>query len=112
MNNLEIVRTLILSIGWPVLIIGSVYLFTKGSRSQVYTMVKDSLVGKIVKVLALTMLVGMYGLGIVTTAYLFDNVVHGVAVGLPVFVVWFITFAWAMKTLVSASNEVRAMGQE
>ncbi len=109
MNNLETVRTLILSIGWPVLIAGSIYLFVKGRR--VYGMVKGSLVGKITKILVVSMLVGMYSLGIVTTAYMSENVTKGVLLGAPIFVVWFGMFVWAMQTLVSASNEVHKLSE-
>lgn len=109
MNNLETVRTLILAIGWPVLIVGSVYLFMKGS--SVYRMVKGSLVGRITNILVVSMLVGMYSLGIITTAYMFENVNSGVLLGAPIFLVWFVMFVWAMKTLVSASNEVHKLSE-
>lgn len=38
------IRGLILGIGWPVLIAGSIYLFVKGRG--VYKLVKGSLIGK------------------------------------------------------------------
>jgi len=109
MNNLETVRTIILAVGWPVLIAGSVYLFIKGR--QVYSMVNGSIVGKITKILVVTMMVEMYSLGIVTTAYMFDNVNNGVVVGIPIFAIWFVMFVWAMKTMISATNEVNKMSQ-
>ncbi len=109
MNNLETVRTIILVVGWPVLVIGSIYLFIKGR--QVYSMVKGSMVGKITKILVVSMMVEMYSLGIVTTAYMYSNVDNGVAIGLPIFAVWFIMFVWSMKTLISATNEVHRMTQ-
>lgn len=109
MTNFELVRTIILTIGWPVLVIGSVYLFIKGSR--VYRMVKGSLVGRITKVLIVTMLVGMYSLGIVTTAYMFGDTTNGVMLGVPIFAVWFVMFVWAVRTLISAANEVRNISE-
>jgi hypothetical protein len=110
MNNFETVRTLILFVGWPVLVAGSVYLFIKGR--QVYEMVRGSMIGKIVKTLVITMLVEMYSLGIVTTAYMFENVQDGVMVGVPIFSIWFIMFVWSMKTLISARNEIHEMNSK
>lgn len=102
-------RTIILVIGWPVLIAGSIYLFVKGR--EVYNMVKGSLVGKITKALVFTMLVEMYSLGVVTTAYMFENAEKGVAVGLPIFVIWFVVFVWSIRTLVKAKQEVSKLNQ-
>jgi hypothetical protein len=109
MNNFETVRTLILIIGWPVLIVGSIYLFVKGR--QVYNMVKGSMIGKITKTLVVTMMVEMYSLGIVTTAYMYENVNNGVVVGIPIFAIWFVMFIWSMKTLIAARNEIHKMNQ-
>lgn len=109
MNNFETVRTLILSIGWPVLIGGSIYLFVRGK--EVYKMVKGSLIGKITKTLILTMMVEMYSLGVITTVYMFDNVKNGVLIGVPIFAIWFVMFALTLKTLISARNEIKMMSQ-
>jgi hypothetical protein len=109
MSNLEIVRTIILVVGWPVLIAGSIYLFVKGR--QVYSMVKGSMIGKITKAMVITMLVEMYSLGIVTTLYMYENVKNGVLVGVPVFAIWFVMFVWSMKTLIAARNEIHKMNQ-
>ena len=109
MNNLETVRTLILSIGWPVLIAGSVYLLLKGRR--VYEMMRGSLVGRITKILIVSMLVGMYSLGIVTTAYMFEDGMNGVLLGAPIFVIWFGMFIWAIRSLVAASDEVHKLSE-
>lgn len=96
-------------VGWPVLIAGSIYLFVKGR--QVYSMVRGSMIGKITKVLVITMLVEMYSLGVVTTAYMFENVQNGVYFGIPIFLIWFVMFIWSMRTLISARNEVHKMNQ-
>lgn len=109
MNNLETVRTLILVVGWPVLIGGSMYLLVKGR--QVYNMVKGSMVGKITKILVVSMIVEMYSLGIVTTAYMYSDVENGVVVGLPIFAVWFVMFVWSMKTLIATADEVHTLAQ-
>jgi hypothetical protein len=102
-------RTIILVVGWPVLIAGSIYLFIKGR--QVYSMVKGSMIGRITKTMVITMLVEMYSLGIVTTAYMFENVTKGVYFGIPIFLIWFIMFVWSMKTLIAARNEIHNMSK-
>lgn len=107
MSTLIVTRTIILSIGWPVLIAGSIYLFVKGRA--VYKMVKGSLVGKITRALVFTMIIEMYSLGIVTTAYMFENPVNGVMIGIPIFLVWFIVFVWSLRTLINAKREATAM---
>jgi hypothetical protein len=101
---LEIVRNIILGIGWPVLIAGSIYLFAKGK--EVYGLVKGSIVGKVTKALVITMIVEMYCLGIVCTAYMFAYQ-KGVYLVLPVFLIWFILFVWSLKTLNNAKNEAK-----
>lgn len=103
---LNIMRNTILAIGWPILIIGSVYLFIKGRA--VYTMIKGSLIGKISKALVFSMLIEMYSLGIVSTVYMFCDE-KGVYWVVPIFIIWFITFIWSMKVLIHAQKE--ATGQ-
>jgi len=93
---LSMIRNIILGIGWPVLIAGSVYIFVEGTK--VYKLVKGSLVGKITKVLVFTMLVEMYSLGIVCTAYMFSNE-QAVYLVIPVFGIWFVFFVWALKAI-------------
>ena len=100
------VRDLILVVGWPVLIAGSIYLFVKGRG--VYKMVKGSLIGKLTKVLVITILVEMYSLGIVTTVLMMVYSA-GVFLGLIVFLVWFIVFIMTLKVLGDARKEVEKM---
>lgn len=102
--SLELLRNSILLIGWPILIAGSIYIFVKGR--QVYLLVSGSLIGKISKVLVYTMLVEMYSLGIVCTAYTFAEP-KGVYIVLPVFLFWFIVFIWSIKALKSAADEAK-----
>lgn len=109
MNILIVIRTIILAVGWPVLVAGSIYLFVKGR--EVYSMVKGSLVGKITKALVFTMLVEMYSLGIVTTAYMFENAEKGVIIGIPIFTLWFIMFVWSLRALIKAREEVSKLNQ-
>lgn len=101
--TLNMIRNIILIIGWPVLIAGSIYLFVQGRK--VYSIVKGSLVGNITKTLVVTMMVEMYSLGIVTTAYMMQNI-KNVYLGLGIFIIWFILFIWTIKNLKAAQKEV------
>ncbi len=106
MNYLAMIRNIILGAGWPVLIAGSIYLFVKGRG--VYKLVKGSLIGKLTKILVLTILVEMYSLGIVTTALMFCDE-RSIYLGLLVFLVWFVVFIMTLKVLGDARNEVNKM---
>lgn len=104
MNNL--IMTIILAVGWPVLVIGSVYLFIKGRH--VYALVKGSLVGKVVRILVYTMMVEMYSLGVVSTGFMYCSP-KGIYIVIPVFLVWFIMFIITIKVLMNAEKEARAL---
>jgi hypothetical protein len=104
MNN--IIMTMILALGWPALIIGSIYLFIKGKH--VYNLVKGSLVGKVVRILIYTMMVEMYSLGIVCTGFMYCSV-KGLYIVIPVFLVWFVMFFVTIKVLMNAEKEARAL---
>lgn len=106
MYFLSMFRNLILAIGWPILIAGSIYIFVKGRG--VYSLVKGSLVGKLTKTLVLTVLVEMYSLGIVCTAYMFCDE-NGVYVVLPVFLIWFVVFVATLKVLRNAKKEAEKL---
>lgn len=97
---------IILGIGWPVLIAGSIYLFLKGK--DVYKLVKGSLIGKLTKVLVTTILIEMYSLGIVTTVLMLVDE-RGIYLGLPVFLIWFVVFILTLKVLGDARKEVEKM---
>ena len=98
--------TIILVIGWPVLIVGSIYLFIKGKH--VYALVKGSLVGKVVRILVYTMMIEMYSLGVVSTGFMYYSP-RGIYIVIPVFIVWFIMFILTMKVLMNAEKEARAL---
>jgi|GEM_PF-865233 len=102
MISLSMIRNIILTVGWPVLIAGSIYIFVKGRG--VYNLVKGSLVGKLTRTLVLTVLVEMYSLGIVCTAFMFCDE-NGTYLVIPVFGVWFLVFVWTLKILRDAKKE-------
>ncbi len=96
------ISILILAIGWPILIMGSIYVFIQGRR--VYNLVKGSLIGNLTKTLVLTVLVEMYSLGIVCTAFMFCDQ-RSVYLIFPVFLIWFIVFLKSLKVLRQAKIE-------
>lgn len=102
MNYFNMIRDIILGIGWPVLIAGSIYIFVMGRK--VYKLVKGSLVGNLTKTLVSTLLVEMYSLGIVATALMYCDE-RGVYIVLPVFFVWFLAFISALRVLQGAKKE-------
>ena len=102
MIYLAMIRNIVLGIGWPVLIVGSIYIFVKGSG--VYKLVKGSLIGNLTKTLVFSVFVEMYSLGIVSTALMFCQE-NGVYLVLPVFLVWFISFVATLKVLGRAKAE-------
>jgi len=106
---LETMRNIILFVGWPVLVAGSIYVFVKGKG--VYSLVKGSLIGKLSKTLVYTMLIEMYSLGVVATFFLYCSLESALYVVIPVFVVWFINFLIAVKVLNYATAEVKKMAQ-
>jgi len=102
MSYFDMIKTLILGVGWPVLITGSIYIFIKGRG--VYQLVKGSLIGKLTRTLVLTVLVEMYSLGIVCTGFMFCDE-RSVFLILPVFAIWFVVFVATLKVLRDARSE-------
>ncbi|MFH1536985.1 MAG: hypothetical protein ABID45_03295 [Patescibacteria group bacterium] len=96
-------RNIILGLGWPVLILGSILLIVKGQK--VYKLVKGSLVGKISITLVFTMLIEMYSLAIVCTSYMFTNLEKSIYIVIPVFIAWGATFGVCMVVLNKAMKD-------
>jgi signal transduction histidine kinase len=117
-------RTFILAIGWPVLIVGSVVLSSLGWRFAKAT--KGTIFAKLVFPTVLGWLVTMYILGITATFYMFDVPYKGTLIVFPVFIIWFITFTvlvwityrWSKEALAvrifygKLEEEVKARTQE
>lgn len=85
-----VLRTAILSIGWPVLIVGSFILSFMGWQFAKIT--KGTIFAKLVFPSVLGWLLTMYMLGITATLYMFDVPRKGTLIVLPVFLVWSATF--------------------
>ena len=105
-------KNAILIIGWPLLIIGSIYLLTMVRGKKTYQMIKGSLLGKIVTVFMYNMLIGMYALGMVATFYLFCEDEKAIYIVLPAFAVWFGGFIWTLKTLKVFEAETKKLTGE
>lgn len=84
--NLEIIRTLILAIGWPVLIIGSIFILRLALKF--YKGVHKTPMGKLVLMMSINQIISMYALALVATGLLRVNLETGVFLVLPVFLVW------------------------
>jgi len=110
MNLITMTRNLILIVGWPILVIGSIYLLMTVRGKKIYQMIKGSLVGKLISVFLWNMLIGMYALALVSTAYMFDNN-RSVYLILPVAIVWFAGFVWAIRTLKQLEEEVKKLSK-
>lgn len=104
METLGLIKVMILAVGWPVLIISSIYLFVKGR--SVYSMIRGSLIGRITKALVFTMVLEMYSVGILITAFMYIDEVRGVIISLPIFIVWYGVFLWCIGVLEKAKTEV------
>lgn len=89
-QTILILRTAILAIGWPVLILGSVILSFIGWRFAKAT--KGTIFARLVFPTVLGWLVTMYILGITATFYMFDVPRKGTLVVFPIFLIWFVTF--------------------
>lgn len=97
-ETLETIRTVIIATGWPILILGSVYLMIRAL--VFYHQVAHGVYGRLVLAMVIGWLVSMYSLGVASTAYMFDDLEQGVFVVLPIFFVWFVTMIviiWAVS---------------
>lgn len=105
--DLELARTLILVVGWPILIIGSILMF-RGAFAF-YRNTQKTAFGKLVLFMMVNQIVSMYVIAVTATAFLYANLAVGVAVVLPVFVAWFTVFvvvAWVVMKLGKEAIEI------
>ncbi len=87
--SLETLRTVILGVGWPILIIGSIFIAIQGWLF--YESLKGSVFARLVLPSVFGWLVTMYSLGVTATFYMVNDV-SGTRIVLPIFLVWFVTF--------------------
>ncbi|MFA6170711.1 MAG: PAS domain-containing sensor histidine kinase [Candidatus Margulisiibacteriota bacterium] len=84
--TIEIMRLIILAIGWPCLIVGSLYFLF--SSYQFYLNVHKSIFGKLELLMTFGWLLTMYCLGIIATLAMYLDVRIGVEYVFPIFMVW------------------------
>jgi two-component system, NtrC family, sensor histidine kinase KinB len=89
--SLEMTRMFILALGWPVLILGSVFIFTLVYRF--FQAVKGVIFGRLTMIMVTGWIITMYCLGIVATVAMFLDVKVGVTVVFPVFIIWALSMA-------------------
>jgi hypothetical protein len=112
MDLITMTRNTILIVGWPLLVLGSVYLLTMVRGKKTYQMIKGSLLGKIITVFMYNMLIGMYALGAVATFYMFCDDEKAIYIVLPVFIIWGGGFIWTLKTLKAFEAETKKLTGE
>lgn len=85
--TLEKIRFIILIIGWPVLVSSSFLILYKAFHF--YKKTQKLALGKFILAQTTGVIVSMYSLGIVSTAFMFCKIETGVMVVLPIFAIWF-----------------------
>ncbi len=87
-SNYEIIKSAILYVGWPMLIIGSAYIAYQAYLF--YVRLGRTPIAKLVAVFTVSTIVTMYSLGFVATMFLMVDTINGVTYVLPIFSIWFI----------------------
>jgi signal transduction histidine kinase len=95
-DRFELARLIILGLGWPILIAGSLRLGVQAWRF--YHDVGRSPFGRLIGILVAGLLITMYSLGVTATAFMALNPRQGVPIIVPVFAGWFM-----LMTLIALS---------
>ncbi len=104
MTLFEILRFAIIITGWPFLVIGSVYVLYKQTRFG--RKVGKTILNEMMFNIVLGSIITMFGLGIVATILMYENLNIGVKVVLPIFLAWFSIMFFLMKTVNKFAVEV------
>ena len=86
--NYEIIKLEILYVGWPLLIIGSIYIIYQSYKF--YVKLGRTPIAKLVTVFTVSTIITMYSLGFVSTIFLMVDTLNGVTYVLPIFSIWFV----------------------
>lgn len=97
--ELETIRTFILIIGWPVLIVGSLFFLFQAFKF--YKKLQKLALGKLIVTSTIGTIISMIALGIVATFYMFCELKMGVIVVVPIFFIWLVV----MVIVYSTSNK-------
>ena len=87
----NLARDFILGIGWPVLIIGSVYIVF--SALLFYKKMGRTPISKLVPIFASTTVITMFSLGYVATAFMWSDAKRGVILTMPIFIIWLVSMS-------------------
>jgi signal transduction histidine kinase len=109
MDKFEVARLVILGLGWPILILGSIRLALQARRF--YDDVGGASFGRLVGVLVAGLLVSMYSLGVTATAFMAIDPAKGVPIVVPVFAGWFMLMTLVALSLGRWTREVAAVNQ-
>lgn len=102
MQFLEIMQLAILSIGWPVLLVMSVVIFYRGYRF--YSKLQATIIGKLIIPSVVSLLFGLYSLGIVSTAYMLGYP-NWLLVVFPIFLLFLVVVTVMMITMKSWQDQ-------
>ncbi|OGZ35122.1 MAG: hypothetical protein A3A94_00570 [Candidatus Portnoybacteria bacterium RIFCSPLOWO2_01_FULL_43_11] len=104
MNLFEIIRAVVLGIGWPVLIFGSIIILYK--QIVFNRNFGQPILAKVMLVTIIGWFVTMYSLGVSATLLMFENIILGVKVILPMFLIWCATMAVLVSVIKRWNNEI------
>ena len=100
---MEIIRSFVLFLGWPILFIGSLFLFYRTYRF--YLAVSRNVWGKLILIMVIGWLLTMYSLGLVSTIFMLVSLKSGTLTVLPIFGVWFITMIMITRIVLRWNKE-------
>src|SRR3989338_7872047 len=104
MSLFEFIRFSILVLGWPFLIIGSIFIFAKQIKFN--KKLNQPSFGKLIFAVILGWFATMYSLGITATIFMFQNLNAGVKTVLPIFLIWIITMLILISIIKKWNKEV------
>ncbi len=88
--TLVIIRNIILFVGWPILLLGSIFLIRQSI--YFYRKIGKNVFGKIVMILTTSNIITMFCLGFVATIFMIRDIDSVASTVLPIFGVWFVVF--------------------
>lgn len=106
--DMELIRNLILMVGWPVLVVGSIWLIILNQKF--YRDTGKSVFGKLVFIMVCGWLISMYSLGFTASAFMLTDI-NGVRFVLPIFMVWSLTMVLIIWTTLRLGKEVVSLSE-
>jgi two-component system sensor histidine kinase VicK len=106
---MEMLRNVVLLIGWPLLLGGSIFLLIRSYKF--YKEVQKNVWGKLVMAMVTGWLITMYSLAIVSTSYVLTDSTRGIYVVLPIFGLWFITMVLIVRIVLMWDNQAAKLSK-